>query len=243
MNKIVISGCNSGFGKYFWEEYRGCKSRYKHDDWLEIKEADVFIHCGWEPDANRPNYIEKAIANLNKINRINAKKIIFLSSVDVYPKNKIIHTEDEIIDKRDIVGIYGITKKMIEERIEDHWRNNYLILRCGALLGRYTPKNNLRIAANGQPIKISEKSNFNLITYQQLFEFINLAIERDLTGIYNIVASDNMKLKDLSILHNKGLNQFKYKTPPLSYEKFLKEAPHLIKSSDQNWIKWLEIDY
>lgn len=239
MTKIEITGCSSGLGRYLREELKA--SRIDRLGWPPApKETDVIIHCAHGGNLEYTHdYIRKNIYLFEKLAEIKHKKFIFISSVDVYPKDKNLHTEDEVINPNDIVGIYGITKRAIEDYVMDRCRYNYLILRCGALLGKYTPRNNLQRASEGRQINILPNSSFNLINYEKVLEFIKRGIQNDWTGIYNIVASDNIKIKNLG---GQG-SGFKYKTPSISYEKLLKISPDLVQSSRENWDSWKANEY
>lgn len=238
MNKILTTGCSSGLGIYIQDVLQTHSYKRYHNIWTEV---DTIIHSGWGGNINLPYlYIKDNIKLIKKLFKIKQRKFIFISSVDVYPKNKKIHYENDYINLNDIQGIYGITKLAAEQYVQANSKN-HLILRCGAFLGPNMRNNNLKKTANGQEINIHEKSSFNLIRYETVAAFIKLAIENDLTGIYNIVANDNVRLKDLAI-NNSGFCKFKYKTPKLSYEKLLKVSPALVKSSKTHWGEWLKYD-
>lgn len=236
----LISGTSSGFGKYCHEQLGG--DTWKRDGTHSIKEYDYIIHCGWGGNTYNPTeYLEKALIYYNFLSYNKCKKFIFISTIDIYPKNNRLHKESDNIDAKDILGISGLAKLAVEQEIQNH-RQNYLILRCGALLGKYTPDNNLRKLATSRPLSIKYNSIFNLVLYENILDFIKLAIEKDLTGIYNIVANNNIKLYNLGyILPNKST--YRYVTPHISCDKLYLVDSSLVTNSYDNWEKWKQSEY
>lgn len=236
MNNL-ISGSSSGLGRFLLENLQGDKlTRNIAHPYPRCIYSSI-IHCAWPKDYEY-NYINNITQLTDQLILQPHKKFIFLSSIDVYPKNKAINTENDRINPNDILGLYGVGKFLIEELIKARCEN-YLILRCGAFLGKYTPDNNIRRVSEGRDASISCESKFNIITYEQILDFIKLGLEKDLTGIYNIVAKNNIKLIDLDGI---GMNygEYLYQTPKISYEKLLTMAPQLCKSSIKNFGRWIK---
>src|SRR4030043_2310459 len=104
--KILVTGNKSGLGKYLFENLNGigwdkntsAKTRQK----IIKKGVDIIIHCAFNSsrevtDDSVFSYIEDNIFLTKELASIPHKKFIFFSSVDVYPKDKKVHSENETI--------------------------------------------------------------------------------------------------------------------------------------------------
>lgn len=237
LSKISISGSSSGLGCYIhnniWTDFKV----YKYDRTTNVAQSnDIFLHCAWDTKFKSTgiDYINNHLNTIDLIHRVPQKKFIFISSIDVYPKDKEVHCEEEKIDDRNI-GIYGLTKYLIEEKIKYLYPGDkHLILRCGYLLGQYS-NNSITKWYRSQPVNLSHKSTFNVVTYEIVLEFIKRALKNNWYGTYNIVAKDRIKL---GLVKNRGA--FKYKTPIISDTRLSTKAPDLSKTSNENITDWRE---
>lgn len=199
-DKYLISGSSSGLGKYLHDQLGG--SVFNRTG-ANVEEAEIIIHCAVnrakEVDSkNFYQYLSDNVFLTKKIAKIPHKKFIYISSVDVYPKNNEKHSEDEVIDVDQVSGIYAITKLMSESIIQN-FSPNYLILRCSSLLGRDARENSLvKIIKEENPIlTLSSESVFNFILHKDVLEFVSAAIEEDLQGVYNLVSEENITLLEI----------------------------------------------
>ena len=164
------------------------------------------------------------------------KKFIYVSSIDVYPKNNNKHTEMEVIDVNQVSGIYGVTKLMSESIVEN-LSPNFLILRCSALLGRDARENSLiKIIKEKNPtLTLTADSTFNYILHKDILEFIKIAIGNDLQGVYNIVSSENITLSRLVKLLGKKVNfgDYIYNVGKIDNKKVAELLPSIKKSSEE----------
>jgi nucleoside-diphosphate-sugar epimerase len=207
--RILTTGILSGLGKYLHENLGGISltRATSPEDMEKIKKegVDVIIHCAFNSrrginSDSLYHYLEDNVLLTEKLVFIPHKKFIFLSSVDVYPKKAIVHSEDEIIDVDSINGIYGITKLMSESIVKNHCEN-YLILRGTALLGKYTRKNSLiKIIEDEECIlTLADDSRFNYVLHSDILDFIKFSIDHDLVkGIYNLASSENVTLSEVA---------------------------------------------
>lgn len=222
---ILISGVKSGFGKYLRENLGG--AGFDKDDFavkfpkLKRKNFDIIIHCAFN-SARSVNsdtlgeYINDNLLLTEKLLSIKHKKFIYISSVDVYPRNTVEHLEKEAIDLDIMDGIYSITK-LSSEAIVSRFSKKYLILRLGALLGKYSRENNIikMLKTEGKcSLTLSPQSSFRFVLYFDLLNFIRLAIKNDFTGIYNIAPKNSITLSKIAgYLPNKPkFGKFLYKT-------------------------------
>jgi len=234
LSKISISGSSSGLGRYIYNNILEDFKVYKYDRTTNVAQSnDIFLHCAWDTkfESTGIHYINSHLNTIDLIRRVPQKRFMFISSIDVYPKDKKVHCEEEKIDDRNI-GIYGLTKYLVEEKVKRLYPNNHLILRCGYLLGQYS-NNSITKWYKREQINLSHKSTFNVITYEIVLEFIKRAIKNNWHGTYNIVAKDCIKL---GLVKNRGA--FKYKTPIISDIKLSTKAPDLSKTSNKNIDDW-----
>lgn len=239
--KFFITGHKSGLGRYLYEQFGGfgfdVGTPIKNFEKIEKSGVDVIIHCAFNNGRDITsdklyNYISTNIFLIQRLSKIPHKKFIFISSIDVYPKNSTVHTEKENIPLDSVSNLYAITKLMAESIV-----TNSLILRCGALLGVYARQNSLiKIIDEKKPITtLSAKSEFNYVLHSQLGEFIKVAIEKDLKGVYNFASSSNMTLKKVAKLFNKEVKfgTFEYKAGKISNKKIRSVFPALEKTSSE----------
>lgn len=205
---ILTTGISSGLGKYIYENLGGIGlTRYlstEERERIKNRGADIIIHCAFNSrrEINSDSlyhYLEDNVFLTKELVSFPHKKFIFLSSVDVYSKKAIIHSEDEIIDMDSISGIYGITKLMSESIVKNHCPN-YLILRGAAFLGKYSRKNSLiKIIEDKECIlTLSGNSIFNYVLHSDILDFIEFSIDYELKGIYNLASSETITLSEVA---------------------------------------------
>lgn len=214
--KILITGTDRGLGKHLQEVFSGIPWTRKilatKRKKLQKEGVDIIIHSAFNSSksvnsSNLYAYIEDNILLTKELTKIPHKKFIFISSVDVYPKDDKFHNEQEVIDINSVSGIYAITK-LISESIVIKNSSNPSILRCSALLGKNARNNSLiKILKSSNPtLTLSPKSSFNYILHSNVSDFIKLAIKKNLKGIYNLASSKNITLLKISKLLQKKVN-------------------------------------
>ena len=104
MAEFLIAGHRSGLGKYLYDNLGGIgfdraisSSEFES---VRSKGVDVIIHCAFNSvrEVNSKNlysYLSDNVFLTKKLTKIPHKKFIYISSVDVYPKNNQKHSEDE----------------------------------------------------------------------------------------------------------------------------------------------------
>jgi nucleoside-diphosphate-sugar epimerase len=205
--RILTTGTRSGLGKYLYEHLGGlCLRRdTPPSEREEVRKegVDVIIHCAFNSSkgitADSLNlYLADNVFLTKELVSIPHKKFIFISSIDVYPKTNAVLSEEHIIDVDSVDGIYGITK-LISESIIRNRSSNYLILRASALLGRYSRNNSLiRIIEDKEcTLSLSGDSQFNYILHSDVLGFVRIALEQNLTGIYNLASLENITLSEI----------------------------------------------
>lgn len=232
---MIISGTSSGLGKYLSEQI--LSTPFKRDGQNNFLEQETIIHCAWGQDVSNPaEYVTNAINLAKELIKIPHKQFVFISSIDVYPKNDKLWTEYDEIDIRDVCGIYGVTKLIVEDIILKT-ATNPLIIRPSILLGPYTRGAIKTIATSSNPnIRTSTWSDYNLVLYSDLLEFIKYSYGK-LTGIFNFTSRKNVKLHDL-INFPQPDDKFIYKAGNISNMKSALFVPNLNKTSYEIYNIW-----
>ncbi len=241
--KFLITGHKSGLGRYLYEYFGGVgldrnvsSSRFEQ---IKREGTDVIIHCAFNSarEINYRNlyqYLSDNIFLTKKLAQIPHKKFIYISSVDVYPKNNKKHFENETIDVNQISGVYAIAKLMSESIIQNLCPN-FLILRCTALLGRDSRENSLiKIIKEENPtLTLSADSVFNYILHKDVLEFIKIAVEKNLQGAYNLSSSKNITLLEITELLGKKVSfgNYTYNVGNIDNKKASKLLPSFKKTS------------
>lgn len=218
--RILITGVSSGLGKFLHQELGGVgwsrQTSFQEREKIRKLGVDVIIHCAFNSskDVNSDNlfqYFSDNVLFTNELLKIPHKKFVFISSVDVYPKNSKVHSEEELINLEEVVGVYPITKLLSEVLVKEGSRN-FLILRCSSLLGKLSRKNSLiRIIQDESPVlSLDSKSALNYVLHSEVSEFISYAINKDIVGVLNIAASSNIRIGAAAKLLGKKVKFGKY---------------------------------
>jgi nucleoside-diphosphate-sugar epimerase len=191
-----VTGVNSGLGRYVYEKIgRFAFTRDTTPEELEIiknSKIDLIIHCAF-------GHMEDNVALTKKLVSFPHKKFIFISSIDVYPKDGNKHREGELIGADSAKEEYGVTKLMCEDIVKKHCKD-YLIIRPSALLGKYSRRNSLiKIIEDKKcSLSLSGKSRFNYILHSDALDFIKFAAQKNVQGIFNLTSSTNITLSQIA---------------------------------------------
>lgn len=235
-NRFLITGTSSGLGKYLHDHLGGVSLNREK---ITIESVDIIIHCAFNSERKPKNldqYFKDNVLLTSELTQIPHKKFIFISSVDVYPKNSTKHQEEEILDANKTEDSYAKTKLLSEDLVKINCPN-FLILRCVSLLGKHSRKNSLiKIIQDDSPIlTLSPDSSFNYILHKDVFEFIKLALEKDLKGIYNLVSSKNITLSEIASLLKKKVKfgNYIYSVGYIDNNKATSVTPSFEKTSKE----------
>ena len=241
MKNIILTGYQSGLGKFLSKNFDDPYNLGYHNDFSELKHADtsdsVLIHCGFSRIVPKENIsltsYKKNVISTQRLLQYRFKKVIYISTVDVYPKNSDECKEDEQLTNESAPGIYAY-QKLIAEEITKASSDSYLILRLPMLVGIDVRTNSIQRLINGTKISLSGTSTVNVVTHALVLKFIQQAIRAKATGVFNLTAKTNATLSDLKIALKSKSNfgDFDYKTPNLNNSKAQKILPELANSSE-----------
>lgn len=245
--RILVTGTSSGLGKFINKKLKDADSLTRESSELILNEGrhyDIIIHSAFNSagdikHSSFKNYLNDNIFLTEKLTKLPHKKFIYISSIDVYPKNLDSVNEENNFLIRDIENYYGFTKLVAEEIVKNNCKD-FLILRPSAMLGIDSRENSLTkiLKNNVTQLSLSDKSNFNYILHEQVFSFIEKALEKDAQGIFNLCSSSNLFLSEVVNKYAKNneikFGNFIYKTPLVQNHKAIAINKDFQKTSLEN---------
>jgi nucleoside-diphosphate-sugar epimerase len=235
----------SGLGRHVFETFGGI-SWTRHlspAGRQEIKRegVDVVVHCAFNSRRNVDSgslygYVADNVLLTGELVSVPHRKFVFLSSVDVYPNGPGPRSESTVAQIGAGNGLYGITKLMSEAIVRERC-TDYLILRCVALLGRHMRKNSLLRIFEDEPCDMTLRgdSQLNYVLHADVSEFIGLAVENDLSGIYNVASSQNVSLARVADILGKevAFGGYRYDVGDIFHRKVSSVFPAFGKTSEE----------
>ena len=186
--KVLISGVNSGLGKFLSEAFQGCDKVTREvgpENFLNQK-YDLVIHCAasvahysWD-DQIPYQFLHDNIFLTNKMLDLECEKFVYISSID---------------QKKDTP--YGIAKRLSELLVKQK-KQNHLILRPVALLGKYMRKNSFQKILKSLPVGLAADSVMNYVLYEDVLDIIN----EDNSGTLTLRCKEDITLKEVAVLAN-----------------------------------------
>jgi len=249
--KILVTGASSGIGRYLCERLNGIPFT-RENKVIPSKNIDVVIHCAnnrnkFPQTSEYYNYINDNFLLTQKLLNIECEIFIFFSTCEVYPFiNRKEWFESVQIPISYHSNVYPYFKLASEALIQNSGKK-YLIFRPSAFLGNYAEPNTIiKIAKRVKfSTNLSPESDFNCITYDMVYNFLIKALNNNLFGIYNLVASDNIRLGDLAKKFSSKVKfgSFNYRTGKISNKKIITyDKSFSISSYDilDGWIKGIK---
>lgn len=183
----LITGINSGLGKYLYENLPIPIGLDRNTNFEAIKhiEYDTIIHCAFNKEtqiSDYKKYLDDNILLTQRLKKLNYKKFIYISSVDVYQQNP---------------NLYSVFKQLSETLMD----KNDLILRCSMMLGpTMKPNHSTKLLENVDKIGLSGESEFNYILMEDLLQFIKNKKHFTHSGVIDFISNTSLKLKELKTI-------------------------------------------
>ena len=175
------------------------------------KNLDALIHCASKipnDKINKKNYNSNIKMTNNLValcKQINCKRIIYLSTMSVYGTIKGKNVNENL--KPNNIDLYGLSKRVSENKIITFAKNNYFvatIFRLPGVVGKNSKynflSNTLKRIKNNQPITFSNaNSKFNnVVNINNLSEIIYKSINKEKSSkIYNLASTKPLKIKSI----------------------------------------------
>ena len=249
--QFLVTGHKSGLGKFLLEEFGGDKYDPRYAEQPNLVGPKTIIHCGYQypsvTDASKAlSQMELAMESLSRaMSLIGTAKLVLLSSVDVYPYSpNSSYDESSCIDLRDIQGVHGFLKLALEHHVMRNFKN-FLILRPALMLGNHIRENSVTriLTSETCDLSIGPNSTFNLITHQSVADFLRVACELDLTGVYNLASSTNLSLASIASLagrQNVKFGEGLYRTSQVDNSKVSSHCKDFRKTSEEVLLSYME---
>ncbi len=235
MSNILITGTKGSLGSYLLKSFPGATglTRENSKDLLNFPENqlykyDLIIHCAFNTTnkiSDHKQYLEDNILLTQKLCNLSCNRFVYISSVDVYNKSQ---------------EIYGMFKLFSESIVKDKCKN-YTILRPSAMVGPdLKPNSVVRLINNkNTTLTLSKKSTFNIISQQDLLNFIKKLYtcsdddKSKFNGTINFISKDNITLEEINnrLDCNGNFGNYIYTTPSLDNKKIITLYPEMNKSS------------
>jgi nucleoside-diphosphate-sugar epimerase len=212
----------------------------------------VIIHCAFNASRDvssetLPSYLNDNVVLTEQLIHIPHKQFIFMSSVDVYPAQNKEYSENEALDVRSATSMYAVTKLMSESLVLEKAQKP-LVLRASALLGPYSRTNSLIRIIEQDPctLTLAPESVMNYVRYSDVTDFITLAIDRGLEGIYNVTSLSNIALSEVVKLVGRPVHfgSFRYQVGKINNQKvralcplFNRSSSEIVQEFIQEWSK------
>jgi len=181
--RYLITGINSGLGKFLYNNIPNSVGLHRDNfDDVEDETFDVIIHCAFNKElkiTDLDRYLDDNIFLTSRLKKINHKKFVYISTVDIYNPDK---------------NVYSCCKQIVESILEP----DDLILRCSMLVGDTMKDNHItKIKDSVDKIGLSKDSKFNYILMDDL---LNFCLEEDvlnLVGVVDFVSENDVSLSEL----------------------------------------------
>jgi len=205
MHPYLITGVSSGLGRHLHGALGGVgltrQNRAQVLADMQRTGVPVIVHCAFSamrevpPDAVY-RYLDDNLLLTAQILRVPHDVFVYVSSVDVYPRDERLHTEDErvTIGTRELYADMKLMNEaMVRERAAAH-----LILRPASLVGEHSRRNTLmRLLDEQRPtLSLSPDSEYNVVLHEEVARFVAHAVGRGLTGTFNLASSSTMRLDE-----------------------------------------------
>jgi nucleoside-diphosphate-sugar epimerase len=241
MDKVLITGTNSGLGKFLYENIPNSISLTRDNrkeliNNLKDENVDLIIHCafgsqgGYEQNniIDYFKYIDDNILLTKELTDIPHKKIIYISSLAVYDPNPINYK---------FIKLYS-------ESIITTLGTNPLILRCPAMLGQHMRPNNILRLINdcNTQLSLTKDSSFNYVLHSDILDFILYCYENNINDIIPFVSSTNITIKEISNILGVDANygNYTFNTMLISNETLLKYTNKFNKTSQEVFKQFLQ---
>lgn len=203
------------------------------EDIIKENNIDIFIHCAALVNVDlceqKPDYAEivnyEMTKNLAKICKRNDTKFIFISTDAVFPGTQAGLSCET--DETAPISVYGKTKLMAEKEVLKN--ENSLVVRTNIYGFNYRDKNSfgewiVQALRSDEALNMFNDLTFSPILVNRLVEILDLCIEKDLNGIYNICCTGMISKYDLGVAIQKAFKLPGFITP-MSMKDFQFAAP------------------
>ncbi|HHT9158343.1 MAG TPA: NAD-dependent epimerase/dehydratase family protein [Candidatus Brocadiaceae bacterium] len=237
--KVAILGAHGLLGS---ELYNHFKNRYNIYGITKLnyeinrgEEFDLFINANgnsrkfWANNNGVADFNASTTSVYNTFFDFSIQKYIYISSADVYDKCfEIGYTSEKTIINPSRLSIYGFNK-YLAELVVQKFSQNYVILRCSALIGSGLKKGLIKDIIDGTPLFLSADSTLQFITTAEIGKIIETIVTKGISNqIINVGGIGAVSPIQISEILNKGViirNDAEKQRYEMNVEKILRFFP------------------
>jgi len=188
MTKFLVTGINSGLGKYLYKNLPNSLGLNRDNfNLVKNEDYDTIIHCAFNKEniiTDYKKYLDDNIFLTQRLKNLNYINFVYISTVDVYQENPTM---------------YAHFKQFAETLLD----KNDLILRCPMMLGdTMKPNHATKLRDNIESLGLSGESKFNYILMEDLVEYFSSGDYKKHKGVIDFVANGLVKLEDVKNYFN-----------------------------------------
>jgi len=228
---ILVTGVRSGLGNAVHRALGGIgfvRGMQLDDPAIRARAPfDAIIHCAVNAAKavtmqTAYGYMEDNLLLTQRLVDIPHRKFVFVSSLAVYPSTGRAVREDDDVDLMPLAGPYAFTK-LFSDLYVQKWAREPLILRTTTLLGPAIRPNTVMRALTQRDCQLflAPDSRYNFVMHDDIVDFIALAMDRGISGAFNIGSEGLMLLS--RIVDQLGLSvrygEFHYDIGPVDTRK------------------------
>ena len=182
-------------------------SKYKFDNLYDIQniteikgmEFDLIVCAAapgikWKANKYPKNDLDNIHSLINNLKKVNAKKVVLISTIDVYPSFDNID-ENSIIDKGKLT-FYGKHRRILEEFVQQNFNSS--IIRLPGLFGNGLKGNVLYDLLNNRFDFIPNEGSIQFYNLCNLWQDISIALRNNIS-ILNI-STEPISINELTSL-------------------------------------------
>ena len=238
--KYWITGSGSGLGKYLLQNLDSSQAFDPRTSLAQVNsdhiEEITLINCGFKRilHGQKVSYgdFHSNILLQHQLSQLPFKRVILCSSVDVYPSDDVINIETRQITNSNVKSIYSY-QKLLNENFFLTANSNTTVIRLPMIFGNGCQDNSVTKIISGSQLTLSHDSVINVIDYYSIMLFIGGIEKNSLSGIFNLVASQNSRLDSLASHLKRDIKygSYRYITPKVSNQKVVDLFPELDRTT------------
>ena len=204
---VLVTGVRSGLGHAVHHALGGIgfSRGMALDDPAILAAApfDAVIHCAVNAAKSVSmktayGYMEDNLLLTQRLVGIPHRKFVFISTLAVYPPTGRAVSESDDVDLMPLAGPYAFTKLFSDLYVQQR-ANEPLVLRTTTLLGPAIRTNTVKraLTEHGCQLFLAPDSRYNFVMHDDVVDFILMAMDRDITGVFNIGSEGLVTLSSL----------------------------------------------
>ncbi|CCQ73096.1 protein of unknown function [Magnetospira sp. QH-2] len=195
----------------------------------------AIIHCASNAahdltESDLPGFFEDHVGLTRALLGLPHERFVFLSTIDLYPRDDQRHHAEEAIAIDELKGPYAVAKALSEQHVRENG-NAPLILRPASLIGPYARRSTLiRMALDPHPqVSLTADSTFGVVAHETVETFMKTCLDQGIAGTFNLAARGTLRLSELAIALNKDIafGNISYRVPRLDTQPAQDLCPSL----------------